>query len=204
MKFGRNLEQHLSNPQHLNSYAYAAGNPIKYRDPNGEILPIIAAAFTVYGIVSTAIDLYYGVGDVISYPDSFTPREKEERYVKAGFDILTLGIGNVDFLTPTPVFDYAYNLLGVAVDSVGLYKDSTRNQPSQSNQPSQQNINKPNTSQSSNSNSRTSTPAGTNTNHSSAPSGPTYQQQLLDLQQQLDVLKAQVQALEAQQANARK
>ncbi|MDO8593269.1 MAG: RHS repeat-associated core domain-containing protein, partial [bacterium] len=35
-KYQRTLQQHLSNPQALNSYSYVNNNPLRYNDPNGE------------------------------------------------------------------------------------------------------------------------------------------------------------------------
>ena len=41
-KYGTDTEKLLSNPQILNSYSYATNNPIKYNDPDGEIIDTIA------------------------------------------------------------------------------------------------------------------------------------------------------------------
>ncbi len=46
-KYQRSLEQHLSNPQNLNSYSYGLNNPVTFRDPQGEVVPIIIAAYLV-------------------------------------------------------------------------------------------------------------------------------------------------------------
>lgn len=44
-KYDRSVEFQLSDPQNLNSYAYVNNNPVKYTDPTGEILPILAVAW---------------------------------------------------------------------------------------------------------------------------------------------------------------
>ena len=44
-KYDRSLEFHLSNPQNLNSYSYVTNNPLKYTDPDGEIIPLLVLAY---------------------------------------------------------------------------------------------------------------------------------------------------------------
>jgi RHS repeat-associated protein len=58
-KYQRSLEQHLQNPQSLNSYAYGLNNPVTFRDPQGEIVPLIvlgAWAAVEFGL--SAYDAY--------------------------------------------------------------------------------------------------------------------------------------------------
>ncbi len=57
-KYARKLEQHLSDPQNLNSYSYVTNNPLKYVDEGGEILPLIAVAYGAFEIGSTLYDGY--------------------------------------------------------------------------------------------------------------------------------------------------
>jgi RHS repeat-associated protein len=54
-KFGRELEAHLSNPQHLNSYSYAGNNSIVLIDENGEL--VIAYSYSMQGIVGGGITI---------------------------------------------------------------------------------------------------------------------------------------------------
>ncbi len=42
-RYGRKLEQHLADPQQLNSYSYVANNPLTYVDETGEIAPLLIA-----------------------------------------------------------------------------------------------------------------------------------------------------------------
>ncbi|MEN9558319.1 MAG: hypothetical protein RL141_688, partial [Candidatus Parcubacteria bacterium] len=57
-RYGRTLQQHLANPQALNSYNYALNNPIVYSDPSGEIVPFILAAWAIAEVGLTLYDAY--------------------------------------------------------------------------------------------------------------------------------------------------
>jgi RHS repeat-associated protein len=58
-KYQRSLEQHLQNPQFLNSYAYGLNNPVTFRDPQGEIVPlIILGAWAAVEFGLSAYDAY--------------------------------------------------------------------------------------------------------------------------------------------------
>ena len=56
----------LVNPQALNSYAYALGNPVLHSDPSGEIAPLLLVAWAVaeVGLAAwDAVDLVQTLGD---------------------------------------------------------------------------------------------------------------------------------------------
>ena len=67
--FNIKLNHYLMNPQSLNSYSYANNNPLTWSDPDGEILPIIAAGIlvaTVGFVIWDSYDVYVAFND----PDS--------------------------------------------------------------------------------------------------------------------------------------
>jgi len=107
-KYQRTLQEHLMNPQSLNSYAYANNNPIIYSDPEGEILPafpiILGAVFTTYGYIDASIDSYeYYL--VKRYPDQFSQQEKKSAFNAILVDAVTLGTSNVLKGVEAVVFD---------------------------------------------------------------------------------------------------
>ena len=56
--YQRSLRQHLSNPQALNSYSYSHNNPVVLKDEEGEVVPLLLAAWAVTEIALSAYDVY--------------------------------------------------------------------------------------------------------------------------------------------------
>jgi RHS repeat-associated protein len=57
-KYERKLQQHLMNPQALNSYSYGLNNPIINKDPEGEIVPLLVGAWAAIEAGLSAYDAY--------------------------------------------------------------------------------------------------------------------------------------------------
>lgn len=65
-KYGWTLQQHLADPQSLNSYSYVNNNPLRFIDPNGEIIPVLVAAWVVAELAMSAYDTYDTISTVFS------------------------------------------------------------------------------------------------------------------------------------------
>ena len=81
--------QVLADPQQLNSYNYARGNPISVKDPRGElgflaipagatVLQWIGLGFTGAGLVKTAESFYSNILLSRQYPSAFTQEQKDQ------------------------------------------------------------------------------------------------------------------------------
>jgi RHS repeat-associated protein len=57
-KYDRSLEFHLSNPQNLNAYSYVTNNPLRYTDPDGEIIPLLILGYVALEVGFSAWDAY--------------------------------------------------------------------------------------------------------------------------------------------------
>lgn len=57
-KYDRSIQFYLSDPQGLNSYAYALNNPVKNTDPDGEIVPLLIGAYILFEVGMTAWDAH--------------------------------------------------------------------------------------------------------------------------------------------------
>jgi RHS repeat-associated protein len=71
-KYGRSLQSHLSNPQHLNSYSYAANNPLILIDQTGEL--VIETGLGLMLISSWALFNYNAVQKQIAESELETMR----------------------------------------------------------------------------------------------------------------------------------
>ncbi len=73
-KYKRTLEMHLSDPQALNSYSYVNNNPLRWTDPDGEIIPLLIAAWAVTEFALSAYDAYDTAKTVTNSNTSFTDK----------------------------------------------------------------------------------------------------------------------------------
>ena len=81
-EYGRSLQSHLSNPQHLNSYSYAANNPMILVDQSGEI--VVETALGLMLISTWALFNYnalqmqisdYEIETMTAYPTAYSPEQ---------------------------------------------------------------------------------------------------------------------------------
>ena len=84
----------MADPQLLNSYGYARNNPIRYSDPTGEVIPLLAI-LAIYGAAQTVVDLYEAKTVFIDYPEYFSAEEKKDLGFKLGLDALVSGVARV-------------------------------------------------------------------------------------------------------------
>jgi hypothetical protein len=94
----RRTAQILSDPQLLNSYSYARGNPLTLKDPRGEIaffaIPAasviwgyVAAGFTAMGAIQTIESAHNNLWlPFVQYKNAFTPEQKKEAPIRFGVD----------------------------------------------------------------------------------------------------------------------
>jgi len=87
-KYDCTLQSHLTDPQNLNSYSYVNNNPLKYTDPDGEIIPLlIAGAAAVWAITEVALSAYdiYSAGKTVANPNA--------SWTDKGISVAGVGIG---------------------------------------------------------------------------------------------------------------
>ncbi len=72
-KYNRKLEQHLADPQQLNSYSYVTNNPLKYVDETGEIAPlVVAGVYLLWQAAEAGLSAYdaYATYQTITNPEA--------------------------------------------------------------------------------------------------------------------------------------
>ena len=86
----RRTGQVLNDPQQLNSYSYARGNPLVLKDPTGEALPFLAippaaailklvgGGFLAKGIIQTVESFHNNIVLPRQYRNAFTPEQRRE------------------------------------------------------------------------------------------------------------------------------
>jgi hypothetical protein len=94
--YQRTLQQHLMNPQALNSYSYAHNNPITYKDPDGEIVPLLIGAWALAEIGLSAYDIYSTVNTIIDPNVPLSEKLTSGGLTMAGFALPGGGYGKAD------------------------------------------------------------------------------------------------------------
>jgi RHS repeat-associated protein len=95
--YSRKLEHHLMNPQALNSYSYALNNPIRYKDSEGEVVPIIIAGALVLTEIGLSLYDVYSTAKTISNPNaSFGEKFTSGGLTVIGFALPGAGYGAAD------------------------------------------------------------------------------------------------------------
>jgi RHS repeat-associated protein len=113
----RRTSQLLADPQQLNSYIYARGNPLSLRDPSGEIaflaIPaasaiwgLIGAGFVGLGVISTFESFHNHFVLPAQYPLAFTPEQKNEAPIRFGVEsALNWGSGGLSKIQESVLLD---------------------------------------------------------------------------------------------------
>jgi RHS repeat-associated protein len=118
-KYDRTLSMHLSDPQSLNSYSYVNNNPLKYTDPDGEIVPLVAlaAAYAAFEVSSTAYDGYVAVSTLLNKNASNT--DKGLAVGAFGLGLGTVGPGNAYVKGAEEVANKAGNVIRMTSNQIG-------------------------------------------------------------------------------------
>ena len=95
---GQDQQMYLLDPQQLNSYSYARGNPIRFKDPNGNALPFLAIpaagallewigfGFTAKSVIGTFESAYTNLVLPVRYKDSYSSEERKSAPYKFTID----------------------------------------------------------------------------------------------------------------------
>ena len=86
----------LTDPQSLNSYSYARGNPVINKDPTGlcfEPVSALVCVYAAYTAASLAVDAYDAYNTNFKYGDVFSQEEKNQTNFKFGTDIALTLVG---------------------------------------------------------------------------------------------------------------
>jgi len=107
----------LADPQLLNSYSYARGNPISLKDPTGQI-PVVLAVWTGANFAYNAAQYFierYEANTARMHPSAFSPNEYAALQGAPGNRLEDFAGGVVASLISSPI--------GVALDFAGLIGD---------------------------------------------------------------------------------
>ena len=133
-EYGRSLQSHLSNPQHLNSYSYAANNPLILIDQSGEI--VVETALGLMLISTWALFNYnalqmqisdYEIETMTAYPTVYSPEQISAAQSSNGRSALfssatSLGFDLGGLISPSVGWiGIGVGYAGVASDALGEY-----------------------------------------------------------------------------------
>src|SRR3989344_2842170 len=82
--------EYLADPQMQNSYAYARGNPLRYKDPDGNfpaLIPLIGYILTAYGAAQTGVSGYDYYVTNVQYPQVFSAQERSQSKFNFEFNV---------------------------------------------------------------------------------------------------------------------
>lgn len=118
-KYNRPVQMYLVDPRGLNSYSYVNNNPLKYTDPDGEILPLIAAvvatSWTAIEIALSAYDIYNAGKTVLDSSASWTDKEVAVAGASIGFIAPGGGYSKIGSVEYKRAVNWVSNTFGVRV-----------------------------------------------------------------------------------------
>jgi RHS repeat-associated protein len=117
-------KQLLADPQSLNSYSYARGNPIVNRDTSGlcfEPLSAIGCVYAVYTGATLLIDAYDVYQTNFQYGNVFSQEEKNRTNFKAGYDIALIVTGAKIKRDVGKIAEVGFDTLSAGVDVMDTY-----------------------------------------------------------------------------------
>jgi len=121
---GRTQQQYLADPQLLNSYAYARGNPVLYKDPTGEalFLPVVGFVLQQYGAAKFGVtagydwSVHYG-----PYSHVFSDAERSRARFGSVYDLGTMGASGFASANNMKTAARALESLGAGLDTQDTY-----------------------------------------------------------------------------------
>jgi RHS repeat-associated protein len=119
---GQDLRSFLSNPQQMNSYAYANDNPMTHSDPSGnQVAALLLLGLEAYGGIQLTFDGVDIAQTNFIYSDVFTPKEKSQSVFKGGFDAATTIIGGSAARVGLKDAGRALSVLGASGDALDQF-----------------------------------------------------------------------------------
>jgi hypothetical protein len=122
---GMPQEYFLSDPQLLNSYGYARDNPVRFSDPTGNTVPVVAAiafVLTQFGAAQTGVSTGYALSvNYGPYSEVFSDAEKSRATFAAAYSWGTMGVGASASAANMKAAGFALDSLDATLDTGDTY-----------------------------------------------------------------------------------